>query len=298
MVERIQILSLLTRLRPGRSLVRVGAVVLIALGAFALNAHAQDCTQTPEGRICKVPQAISAGAMIANDFQKEMGLVTITTGCSGTLLNRSWILTARHCVTGGVFGAPLPDPKSITVTAKWSPVTGVVDGFYELNGDNRSGTTRGRDILLMHLGTDFGPVNSQRIYTTTVRNGSSVLLSGRLTESDTVTQYGQGFAHFAVAKPAPSPATLIGDYRTAQFTPSDIKEGYYDFKMNSQNQIGHGGDSGGPSVVTVNGVGVGIAGVQSTCHATGYVPSAPIPMGNQRDLGGHQGRKALTVRVE
>jgi hypothetical protein len=49
--------------------------------------------------------------------------------------------------------------------------------------------------------------------------------------------------------------------------------------MNATNQVGHGGDSGGPTVVTAGGVGVGIAGVQSTCNRTGNAPGAPTNPG-------------------
>lgn len=45
--------------------------------------------------------------------------------------------------------------------------------------------------------------------------------------------------------------------------------------MNNSGQVGHGGDSGGPTVVTIRGRSAGVAGVQSTCHATGYIPNAP-----------------------
>jgi hypothetical protein len=67
-----------------------------------------------------------------------------------------------------------------------------------------------------------------------------------------------------------------GIYRSARFSPSGIDGTGYDLVMNTTtNQVGHGGDSGGPTVVTENGVGVGIAGVQSTCDASGWAPGAP-----------------------
>jgi hypothetical protein len=117
-------------------------------------------------------------------------------------------------------------------------------------------------------------VNSQPIYAV-VRDGR---LSGQLTTSDTVTQYGRGFSNFATGvfgTPTAVPAGGAGVYRSARFTPSSITATSYSLVMNAASAVGHGGDSGGPTVVTVNGVGVGIAGVRSTCTPTAYIPGAP-----------------------
>jgi hypothetical protein len=106
---------------------------------------------------------------------------------------------------------------------------------------------------------------------------NSDVLSGQLTATDTVTQYGQGYSTFAsgtFGTPSAVAATGLGTYRSAQFTPSNITTNSYQLQANSSSQVGHGGDSGGPSVVTVNGYGVGIAGVQSTCNGT-FLPGSP-----------------------
>jgi hypothetical protein len=109
--------------------------------------------------------------------------------------------------------------------------------------------------------------------------GNSVRFSVLLTTSNTVTQYGQGFDTFATGVFGGTPPAVaaqgLGTYRSAQFTPGGITADTYNLAMNASNQVGHGGDSGGPSVVTSNGVGVGIAGVQSGCSVTGYIPNAP-----------------------
>ena len=78
-----------------------------------------------------------------------------------------------------------------------------------------------------------------------------------------------------MGNPPAVPAGGIGVFRSASFAPSGISGTAYELVMNAGNQIGHGGDSGGPTWLVENGNHVGIAGVQSTCSPTGYLPGAP-----------------------
>ena len=259
----------------------VGCIVGAGSVGISGAARAADCQNTPEGRVCKVQQPITAGTVIDTNTQRELGLVTVNGGCSATLITQFLVLTARHCVTinGGIDG-PLPNPSDVKVTASWSPVTARVHRLEDFKKN-----TAHNDIILVRLGfPNFGRVNAQRIYAVGVRSGSSLKLSGRLKDTDTVTQYGRGYSTFATGTfgtPSAMAATGLGTFRSAQFKPSSISDTAYELTMNGSSQVGHGGDSGGPSWVTVGGFNEGIAGVQSTCSRTGNI--AGTPANQQRD---------------
>ena len=124
--------------------------------------------------MCSVQQQLINGTLVNIYTQKDRGLVTIATGCSGTLVNRSWVLTADHCVTtNGLVGGPTVAMMNLAVTAAWTSrraiPTRVVRNW---------GLTSGLDVALLFLGGgDLGAANTQLFYVETVETNQTIIKS-------------------------------------------------------------------------------------------------------------------------
>jgi hypothetical protein len=221
--------------------------ILCGIAALTMLALAPARAQDPpedEGNIGTIRQPIVAGTLLSVDEQRGLGLVTVAAGCSGTLLNRFWVLTARHCVTNEPAGAsaavdigsPVWPEGTLAVSAAWDISRSPLITAYREVSVNTGPGMPARDIVLAYLGRgDFGEVG-RRIPFITQRGPTTVRrwIGQRVTAEDRIVLYGQGFGTLASGIFGTATARA-GPWHLSQRGPGGIEH--------QRDRIRHGGQS-------------------------------------------------------
>ena len=230
--------------------------VATALCALVLAAAPSAVRAQTDGPIGQVRQPLVGGTLVEAARQRELGLVTVSVGCSGTLINRYWVLTADHCLSDQAGEIPV---HRVEIRAAWTTRVGRPLRYVRFGA-------RGLDVALIQISEEMDYTGLQLIYNQPYDPAAGNYL----------TKYGRGIHGFATGAGASAiPAPSDGAYRMITAEASVSNNNVITIPA-SGGAVGHGGDSGGPDFVTApNGAHLGIASVQSSCvgvFAPGHLP--------------------------
>ena len=230
-------------------------------------------------RIGKTQQGLTNANTVNENVQEQFGLLTLSTGCSASLLSNDWAITAAHCVeVGGGDNTQKPDPKRPGQNILVSPINSVrlsaTWGGGQTQTATRIETFRPQDVAIIRTVNPFRVNGSTKGYSRGVYQDDLPVYRTWLPAGTPLRAFGRGIFMFARKVGFASiPSMRDGRYREANFAVA-WQQGMNLYWFRSPGAQIAGGDSGGPSF-TQTSRGYLLVGVHSLTHAQ-YLPGKSI----------------------